>query len=119
MPIVTLTQENFDEHVKDNTIVLLDFWAEWCSPCLAFAETYQSVADEYPDIVFGKINTEEQPELAADFNVRSIPLIMVMKEQVVVFSESGTMPASSLKDLIEQAKALDMTEIKKKIEDAS
>lgn len=118
MPLIELTQDNFDEVVSNNEIVLVDFWAQWCAPCLAFASTYESLAEQYPDLVFGKVNTEEQSELAADFNVRSIPMLMVMKSKVVVFSESGTMPENALRELIEQAVKLDMTEVMQQIADA-
>ncbi len=115
MSIMELTKDNFDNVIASNGLVVVDFWAEWCAPCLAFAETYKQVAAEYPHIIFGKINTENEMELANDFNVRSIPLLMILKDNVVVFSESGTMPATALRDLIEQAIHLDMSQVKQDI----
>ncbi len=111
-----LTKDNFDKVITENEIVLVDFWAEWCGPCKSFSEIYQSIADEFPDIVFGTVDIEQEQRLAQDFHVRSIPQLMVFKEKVVIFSESGVLPASALKDLIQQAKNLDMTEVHQQIE---
>lgn len=117
MSIVELTKQNFDETIDNNDIVLIDFWASWCQPCLAFADVYELCAKNNPDVVFGKVNIEEQPELAEDFSVRSIPLLMVIRQSVAVFSESGSMPETTLLDLIKQARALDMDEVRQALLD--
>lgn len=111
MAIVTLTHENFDDIINTNELVLIDFWAEWCEPCKSFATIFKKTAKDYPEIIFGQVDIEQETELAEDFNVRSIPLLMVLNQGVVVFSESGVIPASGLSDLIRQAQQLDMTEV--------
>lgn len=108
---VTITAANFDAVVSDNEIVVIDFWAPWCQPCLAFAPIFEQVAAEHPDITFGKVNTEEAQELAAEFSIRSIPTLMIFRRKILLFNEAGTLPAKALKDLIEQAKALDMEKV--------
>ena len=115
MAIVTLTHKNFDDIINTKELVLIDFWAEWCEPCKSFATIYETTAKDYPEIAFGQVDIEHETELAEDFNVRSIPLLMVLKQGVVVFSESGVIPASGLSDLIRQAQQLDMTELLKDI----
>lgn len=111
MNLVTITKENFDEIITANEMVAVDFWAEWCAPCRSFAEIYARVAKQNPDIIFGKVNTEEQPELAAEFNVRSIPMVMIMRRKVVLYSEAGLLPEAALQDLLDQAKALDIEKV--------
>jgi len=115
MSILDLTKKNFDKTIEENAIVVIDYWAEWCGPCKAFEPTFASVAEQHKDVLFAKVNIEEQPELAADFNIRSIPNIMVLRESIAVFSQSGSMPASALSDLIDQAKSLDMEDVRKNI----
>lgn len=117
MSVVELTKHNFDETIANNDIVVIDFWAPWCQPCLSFAPTFEAVASANPGVVFAKINVEQEQELAADFQVRSIPQLMIIRQSVALFSESGTMPESALQDLVEQAKALDMSDIKRTIKD--
>lgn len=112
MALIELTQANFDDVIEKNEIVIVDFWASWCGPCKSFAPTFEQAALDYPALTFGKVNTEQETELSQDFNIRSIPLIMVIKQKIVIFSEAGTLPASALKDLIEQAIALDMSQVK-------
>lgn len=111
MAILTVTSQNFDAIVKANEIVVLDFWASWCQPCHSFSKIFSEVAEKNIDIAFGKINTEEETELALEFNVRSIPLVMLLRRKIVLFAESGLLPASALQDIIEQAKALNIEKI--------
>lgn len=108
--MLELTKENFDTVIGSNEIVFIDFWANWCQPCLSFAEIYQKVANEYPNLCFAKINVEEQVELANDFGVKSIPTLFVIKSNVVIYSESGTMPEEVLRDLVEQAIQCEVSE---------
>jgi len=115
MALMNLTKENFNEVVENNDIVVLDFWAPWCGPCKQFAPIFEKVAQEYPDIVFGKVNTEEEPELAAQFQIQSIPTVMIMRDKIIVFSQPGLLPEDALKDIINQVKELDMEEVKKEI----
>ncbi len=115
MALMNLTKENFNEVVENNDIVVMDFWAPWCGPCRQFAPIFEKVASEYPDIVFGKINTEEEQELAAHFQIQSIPTVMIMREQIVVFAQPGMLPEDGLKDLINKVKELDMDAIRKEI----
>lgn len=106
--LVTITSANFDGIIAKHDMVVIDFWAQWCQPCLAFAPVFEQVANDYPDVLFGKVNTEEEQQLARDFAIRSIPTLMVFRQKVLLLNESGMLPAVALKDLIEQAKALDM-----------
>lgn len=112
MPTVNLTADSFTETVTDNDIVLLDFWADWCGPCKTFGPIYESVSEQHDDIVFGKVDTEQQQELAAQFGIQSIPTLAVIREQVVVFAQPGVVPAEALEDLITQVRDLDMDEVK-------
>ncbi|MEU5080962.1 MULTISPECIES: thioredoxin [Streptomyces] len=112
---VELTKENFDETVSGNEFVLIDFWASWCGPCRSFAPVYEKAAEDNPDLVFGKVDTEAQPELAAAFEIQSIPTLMIVRDQVAVYAQPGALPAPALKDLIKQARALDMDEVRKSI----
>ena len=115
MATVEITKDNFEEIITKNKLVILDFWASWCGPCKAFGPTFEAASEKYPDVVFGKINTEEQQELAGNFQIRSIPNVLLFREQVVLFSQPGAMPAAGIDSVIEQAKALDMDQVRAEI----
>ena len=115
MATVELTQENFDQIVGDNNFVMIDFWASWCGPCKNFAPIYEKVSESHDDVVFAKVNTEEQQALAAHFQIRSIPTLMIFRDQIIIFSQAGMLPEESLKELIEKAKELDMDQVRKEI----
>ncbi len=109
---VELTKENFDEVVSGGGFVLIDFWAEWCGPCRQFAPVFERAAGKHADLVFAKVDTEAQPELAAAFEIRSIPTLMVVRENIAVFAQPGALPEAALEDVIRQARALDMDEVR-------
>ncbi|NNN04090.1 MAG: thioredoxin [Acidimicrobiaceae bacterium] len=111
MSTVDLTLADFETTVTSHDMVLVDFWAEWCGPCRMFAPYYAKVSEEFPDAVFGKVDTEANPELASMFNIQSIPTLMIIRDQVVIFSQAGALPEAALRDLVEQAKAVDMEKV--------
>ncbi len=115
MATVALTQDNFDQVVNGNDMVLIDFWAPWCGPCRGFAPVFEAASEKHGDIVFAKVNTEEQQELAVAFNIRSIPTLMLFREKVILFSQAGALPSSALEQVITQGKALDMATVRKEI----
>ena len=112
---VDITQADFNDIINKNDIVIVDFWAPWCGPCRAFAPVYQQVSEKYPDIVFAKVNTEDEQGLAGAFQIRSIPTLMIFREQVIVYAQPGSLPASALEELIGKAQALDMDAIRAEI----
>jgi len=115
MATVALTAENFDELTGKDGIVLVDFWASWCGPCVRFAPTYERSSEKHTEIAFGKVDTEAQQELAAKFDIRSIPTIMAVRDGVIVFSQPGALPESALENLIEQVEKLDMDDVRKQL----
>ncbi|GGZ83944.1 thioredoxin [Streptomyces echinoruber] len=112
---VELTKENFDQTVTENDFVLIDFWASWCGPCRQFAPVYEKAAEENPDLVFAKVDTEAEPELAAAFNIQSIPTLMIVRDRVAVYAQPGALPEAALTDLIGQARRLDMDEVRREV----
>jgi len=115
MSTVTLTKDKFEQVVTGNDTVIVDFWAPWCGPCRAFAPTFEAAAERYPNVVFAKVNTEEQPELAGSFNIRSIPTLMVFREKIILFSQPGALPASALDTVVTKSQELDMDEVRRQI----
>ena|SRR3990172_5294440 len=117
MATITLTKDNFNETVENNDIVLVDFWADWCAPCKMFGPVYEKVSENHEGIVFAKCDTEIEQELAAHFEIRSIPTLMVFREKVMIFNQAGALPENFLEDLISKVKELDMPAIHKEIEE--
>jgi thioredoxin len=115
MPTVELTKENFEKVITESPMVIVDFWAPWCGPCRGFAPIFEQASDSHADVVFGKINSDDEQELAGAFNIRSIPTLMVFREKVVLFQQAGALPASALEQVITQAKALDMAKVHQEI----
>ena len=119
MATVELNEQTLEKTVVENDIVIIDFWAPWCGPCKSFGPIYEEVSEKHPDIVFAKVNTEEEQAIGAHFQIRSIPTLMIFREQVVLFSEAGMLPAKALEELIEQVKSLDMVQVKAEIDAAA
>jgi len=115
MATVELTKDNFEKVITESSMVIVDFWAPWCGPCSGFAPIYEQAAESHADVIFGKINTDQEQELAGAFNIRSIPTLMVFREKVVLFQQAGALPASALEQVITQAKALDMAKVHQEI----
>ena len=115
MAVQELTQENFEQVVTGNKMVIIDFRAPWCGPCKSFAPVFEAAAEKHPDVVFAKVNSDDEQGLSAHFGIRSIPTIMLFREDVIVFMQSGALPASGLDSVLTQAKALDMDEVRRDI----
>ena len=115
MAYVELTKENFEEIITGNDTVIIDFWAEWCGPCKAFGPVFEKVSDDYPDVVFAKVNTELEQEIAGWFQIRSIPTLMAFREQIIVFSQPGALHEGSLRDVIGKIGELDMDDVRKQV----
>ncbi len=115
MATLELNADNFQQTINENANVIIDFWAPWCAPCRGFAPTFEAASEKQSGIVFAKVNTEEQQEIAAAFNIRSIPTLMVFRDQIVIYSEAGALPAQAFDQLVEQAMALDMDQVRAEI----
>ena len=111
MATMDLTKENFEKTVNDNPIVIVDFWAPWCGPCRGFAPVFEKASESHPDVVFAKVNSDEQQELAGAFNIRSSPTLMVFREKVILFQQAGALPGQALEQVLTQAKSLDMAKV--------
>lgn len=111
MATIELTKENFNATIEGNDVVIVDFWAPWCGPCRMFAPTFEAVSEQYPNVVFGKLNTEDQQELAAAFNIRSIPTLMVFREKVIIFSQAGMLPKVAFEQVVQKSLEVDMAKV--------
>jgi thioredoxin 1 len=115
--VVELNKDNFEQTINENDFVIVDFWAPWCAPCRSFAPTYDKVSGDYDNIVFAKVNTEDEQEIAMHFQIRSIPTLMIFREKIIIFSQPGALPESAFKQLVDRAGELDMGEVRKQIAD--
>ncbi|MCB2100430.1 MAG: thioredoxin family protein [Rhodobacterales bacterium] len=115
MATLEMTSENFEATITDNEIVLIDFWADWCGPCKMFGPTYEKISDKNPDLVFAKVDTEAQLDLAAQFGIRSIPTVGVFRDKILLFLQGGALPESGLEELITRVRELDMDDVRAKI----
>jgi thioredoxin len=113
--VTVANKENFESLINDNDLVIVDFWAPWCGPCRSFAPTFEAASQKHSDVTFVKVNTDEQQELAAAFQIRSIPTLMVFRQKIVLFAQPGALPGSALDSLVEKAKALDMDTVRREI----
>ena len=115
MAVMELTKENFEQVVTGNSTVIVDYWAPWCGPCRGFAPVFERVAEANPDVVFAKVNTDDEQEIASHFQIRSIPTLMVFRDQIIVFSQPGALPQNALEQIVQKAKELDMDQVRKQI----
>jgi thioredoxin len=115
MATVQLSKENFQDVVTKNDMVIVDFWAPWCGPCKGFAPVFESASEQHPDIVFAKVNADDEQELAAMFNIRSIPFVMLFREKVILFAQAGALPAEGLESIVRQARAVDMAKVHREV----
>ena len=111
MATIELTKENFNETIENNDVVVVDFWAPWCGPCRMFAPTFEAVSEQHPNVVFAKLNTEDQQELAASFNIRSIPTLMVFREKVIIFTQAGMLPKAGFEQVVQKSLEVDMVKV--------
>lgn len=116
MAVVELNKDNFEQTIKDNAFVVVDFWAPWCGPCRGFAPVYDKVSADHEDIVFAKINTEVEQEIAGHFQIRSIPTLMIFRDQIIIYQQAGALPEGAFRDLMAKAGELDMDEVRRQIE---
>ena len=115
MAVIELTKENFEQVITSNATVIVDYWAPWCGPCRGFAPVFEKVAEANPDVVFAKVNTDEEQEIAGHFQIRSIPTLMVFRDQIIVFSQPGALPQGAFEQVVQKAKSLDMDEVRKQM----
>lgn len=115
MPILSLSEENFDTTIQNNAVVVVDFWAKWCGPCVAFSPIFEEVSVDHPDVLFAKVNIEEAPALAEDFNVQSIPFIMIFRGEFAVFAQAGVQTRRSLGALVKEAKEIDLAALRQSL----
>ena len=115
MATVELTNDNFETTINGNPMVIIDFWAPWCGPCKGFAPVFEKASDQHPDVVFAKVNTDEQQELAGSFGIRSIPTLIVFREKIILFQQAGALPGNALEQVISQAKSVDMAKVHQEI----
>ena len=119
MAVVELDTDNFEHTIQNNAFVIVDFWAPWCGPCRSFAPVYEKVSEDFPDIVFAKLNTEEHQTIAGHFQIRSIPTLMLFREQIIIFSQAGALPEGAFRELLTKAGELDMDDVRRQIEQQS
>ncbi|MDQ7014890.1 MAG: thioredoxin [Gammaproteobacteria bacterium] len=115
MAVIELNESNFQQTIDNNDIVIIDFWAPWCGPCRSFAPIYEKISEKHPDVVFAKLNTEDEQGLATQFNIRSIPTIALFREQIILMMQAGALPESALEDVIKRAQDLNMDDVRKEI----
>jgi len=113
--VVELNKDNFEQTVTDSEFVIVDFWAPWCGPCRSFAPVFEKISEEYDKIVFAKVNTEDEKEIAMHFQIRSIPTLMMFRDKIIIFSQPGAMPEGAFKELVDRAQDLDMDDVRKQI----
>ena len=111
MAVIDLNEENFESTIIGNDFVIIDFWAPWCGPCKGFAPVFEAAAEKHPDLVFAKVNTEEEQGIAGHFQIRSIPTLMIFREKVIIYSQAGALPAGAFDDLIARAREVDMAQV--------
>ena len=118
MATVELNNENFNETIENSDIVIIDFWAPWCGPCKSFAPTFEATSESHPDVVFAKVNTEDETELAQSCGIRSIPTLMLFRQQVLLFNEAGALAPAQLEDMLTKVKELDMDQVRASVAEA-